>query len=58
MIKKLKKKLLKRLNEIYNEQNSLTNQYHEWLNEQNKNIGKFEDNFYEKQKTKFKQLFS
>ena len=29
MIKKLKKKLLKRLNEIYNEQNRLTNQYHE-----------------------------
>ena len=48
MIKKLKKKLLKRLNEIYNEQNRLTYQYHEWLNEQNKNIGKFEDNFYEK----------
>lgn len=56
--KKIEKKLLKRLNEIYNEQNSLTNQYHEWLDEQNKNIGKFEDNFYEKQKTKFKQLFS
>ena len=45
-----KKNLVIKLSDIYNQQSTLTNKYHDLVNNQKKNLDKFEDEFYEKNK--------
>ena len=47
-----KKNLMKRINDIYIEQNNLTNKYHELINDQKRGFERLQDEFYEKSKRK------
>ena len=46
------KNLMKRINDIYIEQNNLTNKYHELINDQKRGFERLQDEFYEKSKRK------
>ena len=43
---------MKRINDIYIEQNNLTNKYHELINDQKRGFERLQDEFYEKSKRK------